>query len=221
MPRHWTCADTGTRRYGQGRAWIGRTSQLTYSTPLTRFADGHSLGGAVTLAAAVPEPDRFSSVFLFEPIVPPTRMGAPVEQNSMAASARKRKEVFNTRVEARERFESRPSLSSLHHEALDRYVMYGLEELLDGTVRLKCRAETEATIYEAAGGISVEDIAEVNQRVTIGSGEPEASMLAAVASGAATGIPAARHIVYPGLSHLGPLEQPSRLTLDLLAHTTR
>src|SRR5882724_9484694 len=34
---------------------------------------GHSLGGAVALAAAVAEPERFASVFLFEPIVPPTR----------------------------------------------------------------------------------------------------------------------------------------------------
>jgi len=181
---------------------------------------GHSLGGAVALAAAVAEPDRFASVFLFEPIVPPTRMRAPVEQNPMAAAARKRTEVFDSRAEARERFKSRPPLSSLHHEVLDRYVTYGLEDLPDRTVRLKCRAETEATVYEATGGISVEDIATIDQPVTIGSGEPEASMLAALAAGTAGGIPSARHIVYPDLSHLGPLEQPSRLTSDLIAHAS-
>jgi hypothetical protein len=160
-------------------------------------------------------------VFLFEPILPPTRMRPPVDKNPMAASARRRTEVFNIRVEARERFVARPSLHSLHHEVLDRYVRYGLKDLPDGTVRLKCRAETEARIYEPTGGISVEDIAEVNQRVSIGSGEPEHSLLTALASDAVTRIPAAQHIGYPGLSHLGPLEQPSRLTSDLLAHTTR
>jgi len=182
---------------------------------------GHSIGGAVALAAAVAEPNRFASVFLFEPIVPPTRIRAPVEQNPMAIAARKRAEVFNARAEARQRFKSRLSLHSLHDDVLDCYVKYGLEDLPDGTVRLKCRAETEAKVYEATGGISAEDIAGVAQPVTIGSGEPETSMLAALAAGTAAGIPAAQHIVYPELTHLGPLEQPGRLTSDLIAHTTR
>jgi hypothetical protein len=112
-------------------------------------------------------------------------------------------------------------LSSLHDDVLDCYVKHGLQDLPDGTVRLKCRAETEAVVYEATGGISVEDIAHVNQPVTIGSGDPETSMLAALAGGTAAGIPAARHIVYPELTHLGPLEDPSRLTAHLIAHTTR
>jgi pimeloyl-ACP methyl ester carboxylesterase len=182
---------------------------------------GHSLGGAVALAAAVTEPERFASVFLFEPIVPPTRMRAPVEHNPMVASAKKRTELFNSRADARERFKSRPSLSFLHEEVLDCYVRYGLEELADGTVRLKCRAVTEATIYETTGGISVEDIARVKQPVTIGSGDPDSSMLAALAAGTAAGIPGAQHLVYPELTHLGPLQHPSRLTSDLIAQSTR
>jgi pimeloyl-ACP methyl ester carboxylesterase len=182
---------------------------------------GHSLGGAVALAAAVEESERFASVFLFEPIVPPTRMRAPVENNPMAASARKRTEVFTSRVDARQRFTSRASLAALHDEVLDCYVTYGLADLADGTVRLKCRAETEATIYETTGGISVEDVAKVAQPVTIGSGDPESSILAALAAGTAAGIPAARHIMYSELSHMGPLQHPNRLSADLLAHTTR
>jgi pimeloyl-ACP methyl ester carboxylesterase len=79
---------------------------------------GHSLGGAVSVAAAAAEPDRFVSMFLFEPIVPPTRMRAPVESNPMATSARKRAEVFASRVGARERFKSRVSLGALHDEVL-------------------------------------------------------------------------------------------------------
>jgi pimeloyl-ACP methyl ester carboxylesterase len=182
---------------------------------------GHSLGGAVALAAAVAEPDRFASVFLFEPIVPPARMRAPVEHNPMVASASKRTEIFASRSHARERFNSRPSLATLHNDVLDCYIEYGLEQLSDGTVRLKCRATTEAAIYESTGGISVEDIATVEQPVTIGSGDPASSMLAALAAGTAAGIPAAHHIVYPELSHMGPLERPSRLTPGLIEHTKR
>jgi pimeloyl-ACP methyl ester carboxylesterase len=182
---------------------------------------GHSLGGAVALAAAATEPDRFATVFLFEPIVPLTRIRAPVEQNPMAVAARKRTEFFASRSEARTRFKSRPSLSALHDDVLDCYVNYGLEDLPDGTVRLKCRAETEAMVYEATGGISVADVIDIVQPVTVGSGDPDSSILAALAAGTASAIPGARHIVYPELSHLGPLEQPSRLTSDLIAHTTR
>ncbi len=182
---------------------------------------GHSIGGAVALAAAVAEPERFASVFVFEPIVPPTRMRAPVEHNPMVASARRRTEVFNSRAHARQRFKSRPSLATLHDEVLDCYVKHGLEDLRDGTVRLKCRAETEATLYETTGGISVEDIATVEQPVTIGTGDPESLMLAALAAGTAVGIPGAQHIVYPDVSHMGPLQHPSHLTSDLIAHTTR
>ena len=98
---------------------------------------------------------------------------------------------------------------------------YGLEDLPGGTVRLKCRAATEATVYETTGGISVEDIATIEQPVTIDSGDPELSMLAALAAGAAAGIPRAQHIVYPELSHMGPLQHPTRLTSDLIAHATR
>jgi alpha-beta hydrolase superfamily lysophospholipase len=64
---------------------------------------GHSVGGAVVLDAAVSEPERFASVFLFEPIVRPTRMRAPVECKPMVASARKRTEVFDSRAHARRR----------------------------------------------------------------------------------------------------------------------
>ena len=128
-------------------------------------------------------------------------MRAPVENNPMVALARQRTEVFAARVDARERFTSRASLAALHDEVLDCYVTYGLDDCPDGTVRLKCRAETEATIYETTGGISVDDVAEVMQPVTIGSGDPESSILAALAAGTAAGIPAARHIVYSGRTH--------------------
>jgi pimeloyl-ACP methyl ester carboxylesterase len=182
---------------------------------------GHSIGGAVALAAAVSEPERFASLFLYEPIVPPTRMRAPVDWNPMVAPARKRAEVFESRNQARERFKSRPALAFLDDEVLDSYITYGLEDLTDGTVRLKCRADTEATIYETTGGISVEDIVTVAQPVTIGSGDPDSSTLAALAAGAAIGIPGAHYIVYAELSHMGPLQDPSRLTADLIAQSTR
>jgi pimeloyl-ACP methyl ester carboxylesterase len=180
---------------------------------------GHSLGGAVALAAAVAEPERFASVFLFEPIVPPTRMRVPSELNPMVASAMKRTEVFASRADARKRFASRPSLGLLDDEVLDSYVRSGLLDLPDGTVRLKCRARTEAMIYETTGGISVEDIAHIEQPVTIGSGDPERSVLAALAVGAAAGIDGAHHIVYPELSHMGPLQYPRHLSADLIDHT--
>ena len=181
---------------------------------------GNSLGGAVALAAAVAEPDRFESVFLFEPIVPPTRMRAPVEHNPMVAAARKRTETFDSPDHACGRFKS-TSLAFLNDEVLDRYVNFGLDDLPDGTVRLKCRASTEASIYEATGGISVEDIAAIDQPVAIGSGDPESSILAALAAGTAAAIPHAHQIVYPQLSHTGPLQHPSRLTADPLSHAAR
>jgi len=66
----------------------------------------------------------------------------------MAEGARRRREVFASRREAFDTYSSKPPYDAVAPEALWAYVEHGFEDLPDGTVRLKCRRENEARVFE-------------------------------------------------------------------------
>ena len=73
---------------------------------------------------------------------------SPELSSSLAQAARQRREIFASRREAYDNYASKPPLSVLDPRALAAYVDFGFEDLPDGTVRLRCRGENEALIYE-------------------------------------------------------------------------
>ena len=58
--------------------------------------------------------------------------------------------MFGSRDEAYENFAGKPPLNVLAPDALRAYVDHGFADQPDGTVRLKCRGENEARIYEGS-----------------------------------------------------------------------
>ena len=133
---------------------------------------GHSCGGAALLLAEEARPGTFSALYCFEPVVfafevPPT----PNPAEPLARRARQRREIFASREDAYANYEAKPPLDALDPEALGAYVEFGFEDLPDGTVRLLCRGENEARVYEAGfGHPAFSQLASVNCPVVLACG---------------------------------------------------
>jgi pimeloyl-ACP methyl ester carboxylesterase len=114
---------------------------------------GGSLGGAVAVLVDRLDPRRWSRLLLAEPVAFPISdewdpRGA---QNPMAAGARRRRDRFPDRAAVVDAYRDRPPLSQLAPEALEAYARWGTVDDGDG-VRLACRPEVEATVFEVSTG---------------------------------------------------------------------
>ena len=169
------------------------------------FGVGHSKGGASLLMAELARPGTFAGLWVFEPIVFPQRPGGEGEANPMAAGARRRREVFPSRADAYDNYAGKPPLQVFHPEALHAYVDHGFADLPDGTVRLKCRGEWEARVFEMGGQHRTFDrLDELALPVTVvGSGDGFGPAL--IAPQVADHIPGCRFDLRADLNHFGPL----------------
>ena len=86
------------------------------------YGFGHSMGGAALLLAELSRPGTFAGLFLYEPIVLPRGFFDQPGANPLAAGARNRREVFNSRAEALARYSSRSPLGVMRADALAAYV---------------------------------------------------------------------------------------------------
>ena len=172
---------------------------------------GHSLGGAILLLAEQRQPGTFTDLCLYEPVViPPAAPGEGFGGNiSMSDLARKRRQSFSSRQEARENFAAKPPMNRFDPAALDAYVTYGFVENATGGVSLACAGDDEASVYEGAPDSHAWDrLPEVRPPVTVLGGvdprDPVSRFIEDVARqvrrGAATRL--------QGLTHFGPFEDP-------------
>lgn len=194
---------------GFGRDVLAVVQGLDLHHPL---AVGHSAGGAGLLTAEHEQPGTFRALYAYEPVVFPSAApagGASLGGPTLADSARRRREVFASREEARANFAQKAPLSSFAPEALDAYVEHGFADLPDGTVRLKCRAENEALVYDNGPLNGVWDrLPGVRCPVTIAFGARSVNLGRTLMEQVAQQLPAARTEELAGLEHLGPMEDP-------------
>jgi len=106
---------------------------------------GHSLGGVMTLMAAVLRPEKFRAVVLLDPVIFEPRVlrairrwqrqGAPVDSAFPLArlkrGALRRRREFPSREAALRHFRSRPLFQKWQDAALEGYVRYGLRPAED------------------------------------------------------------------------------------------
>ena len=174
------------------------------------YGFGHSMGGAALLLAERSLPDTFAKLFLYEPIVLPRGFFDGAGANPLAAGARNRREVFNSRAEALARYSNRSPLAVMRADALAAYVEGGFVDLPDGRVRLACSAETEARTFEASGGLPTEEASSISVPATVAAG----TVVAAVSNPGVFGpaiaeaLPQGRFRSFENLGHFGPLEAP-------------
>ena len=171
---------------------------------------GHSMGGAVALQAEANFGGVVASAFVFEPIIFPTHLERPAAPNPMASNARRRREAFASRDEVMWRYAKRAPLDELSAASLAAYVEHGFALLDDGSVRLKCRAEWEARIFEASGKITTTTIAGVTSPVVVSVGDETDSFLTTLGPHIVATLERAKLMEIAGVGHFGPLEAPRR-----------
>ncbi len=112
-------------------------------------AIGHSAGGAHILHAELQRPGQFARAILFDPIVGPA-FALAEGGKSLAEGARRRKNRFHTRIEARERLIKKLPMKTWSDAAVAAFLAHALED--DGAeVRLRCPGSIEAWCYEQRG----------------------------------------------------------------------
>jgi pimeloyl-ACP methyl ester carboxylesterase len=194
--------------------WVGfGTDVLTAVDALGLEAPvgvGHSCGGAALLLAEQARPGTFSSLYCYEPIVFPLDDPPPREvYEPLAKGARQRREVFASREEAYANYAAKPPLASFDPEVLAAYVEFGFEDLSDGTVRLLCRGENEARIYE--NGFrhpAFSRLGAIGCNVVVAGGADSYSSSPRFLELLVDRLPKGQLDVIEGLGHFGPLERP-------------
>lgn len=182
---------------------------------------GHSMGGASLLMASLVEPQLFSALFVFEPIVfpPPAPEDADRPANPLAGGARKRKSVFDSYESALANFAAKPPMASFHPAAREAYVRHGFRPREDGSVELKCLPEHEARTYETGGTHGTwNDLQRVTVPTWVVSGAPAPFQPSGIAARIAESVPGARYVQFDDMGHFGPLEKPS--VIAALVETT-
>jgi pimeloyl-ACP methyl ester carboxylesterase len=201
--------------HGFARDVLATVDGLALKRP---FAVGHSGGGAGLLLAEQARPGTFRALYLFEPIVFPPSGPFPTGSgdNPLTESARRRREIFESRQEAFDNYASKPPFDRLAPEALRAYVDHGFADQDDGRVRLKCRGETEALVYEQSWSHDAYDhLPEVRCPVTVACGAMSDTFGAALVDAVVDRLPRARGEVVPGVGHFGPLEDPALLARSI------
>lgn len=178
---------------------------------------GHSLGGAALVMAAARRPGALSSLWLFEPIVPPPLPGPPPDgPNPMSEAAIKRRPDFESFDAAIANYASKPPLDQLHPSALRDYVEGGFAERPDGWVTLRCRPEWEAATFQMGGQSGAWALLpQLGLPVSIVAGSEVPPGPAGFAPAAAAAIPNGSLSRHPELGHFGPLQEPGKMAAEL------
>ncbi len=173
------------------------------------FAIGHSSGATAVLLAEEARPGTFRAIYCYEPVVVPADPPLGRDPDSwMAAAARRRRDVFSSREEAFQHYASKPPLADLDRACLRAYVDHGLEDVADGTVRLRCRPEHEALVAELATEHDCfARLGRITCPVMLAGGEATEGFARAMEP-LARRLHAAQLEILTGLGHLGPLQDP-------------
>jgi pimeloyl-ACP methyl ester carboxylesterase len=177
---------------------------------------GHSMGGAALVLAELRRPGTFRGLWLFEPIIFPPGLDR-AGPNPLAEGARRRRAEFASAAEALDNFASKPPFGTLRADALHAYVRHGFVDRPDGSVRLACRPEDEARLYEGGSRHGAwERLPELACPVTIACGEDREGP-ALIAPRLAERIPGSRLERLPHVGHFAPLEAPPAIAARVVA----
>lgn len=180
-------------------------------------AAGHSCGGALLLDVEAQAPGTFRALYCFEPVVFAGISEGLASQNPLSERTRRRRESFPSRQAAADNYRAKPPFARFDPGAVEAYVEWGFEELDDGTVRLLCRRQDEARIYEQGPFNRVYgELGRVRCPVTLACGDDGAHFDKAHIDHLATLLPRARTGVIAGTGHFGPYERPAAMAGALL-----
>ncbi|MGI8622112.1 MAG: alpha/beta fold hydrolase [Solirubrobacteraceae bacterium] len=171
---------------------------------------GHSSGATALLLAEQARPGTFAALYCFEPIVVPADPPLGRDRESwLAQSTRRRRAAFPSREDALRAYAAKPPLCDLDPDVLGAYVQHGFEDVAGEGVRLKCRPEHEALVYEmATAHACFAGLPRVRCPVTLARGGRSEAFTAGRAAEVAARLPVVHTEEHLALGHLGPLEDP-------------
>jgi pimeloyl-ACP methyl ester carboxylesterase len=142
-------------RFGEDVGEIARRLSRAHGRSIA-LGLGHSFGGTALVMAAAAAPDLFERLVLVDPVMASPayfaarELPAAAANSDLVGSARRRRQHFASRAEARAGWATRKAFAAWTPRALDLYAEYGLVDSAEGGVELACPAEVEALIYEQA-----------------------------------------------------------------------
>lgn len=177
------------------------------------YAVGHSKGGAAVAGVAAHHPGRIVRAVLLDPVLTPRlAAGHDLAPNPLAAGARRRRMVWDSRQQMLASFAARPPFDRWRHDFLEAYIAGGTRDRADGRVELKCPGEIEARVYE--GGMcssSLDDLPLVRVPALLVSGGASLTLPPESARRAAALLPDGRLEILPGVGHFVPMEAPDEV----------
>ena len=217
------CVAPDARGHGDSPVATGELRWSDFGSDLRAVVDGlgltrplgfgHSSGATSLLLAEQARPGTFAALVCFEPVIVVAEPPLGRDPDSwLAERTRRRRATFGSRAEALEHCAARPPLSGLDPAVLRAYVEHGLVDAGDGLLTLKCAPDYEALVYEMA---TEHDcfvrLGEVRCPVTLVRGERSDAYPPGQFEALAQRLADARCEVLAGLSHFGPLEDPSAI----------
>ncbi len=181
---------------------------------------GHSLGAVISLLAAAGDPGLFSAVVAIDPLILTgfhSLFWGAVKAIGLSGrigivrGARRRRELWSDRAEARSSYSSKKIFADWDPEVLDDYIDSGMVDLPQGGVRLRYPKECEARTFSAAPHNLWPELRKVSVPTLFVQGEHSDTFLDAARLRVEREVPGSRTMVISDSSHFVPMERPYEL----------
>ena len=181
------------------------------------FGVGHSLGGVLTLWAAVRRPDLFRAVVLVDPVIlPPARLWVLRllrlvglhRRRPLVRGALRRRRVWPSRQTCYQHYRVKPLFATWPDASLMAYVEAATLERADGQVELVYPPEWEAHIFATIPTDAWQAVPRLRTPALVIRGEHSDIFRSESQARMERLVPQARFVVVAGAGHLVPMERP-------------
>jgi pimeloyl-ACP methyl ester carboxylesterase len=178
---------------------------------------GHSLGGVLTLWAAIRRPDLFRAVVLIDPVVLPAhwlwvlrllRMLGLRQRQPLVQNALRRRRTWPDRQACFKHLRGKPFFARWSDAALMDYVDSATRVADGGQVHLVYPREWEAHIFATVPLDIWRDVPHLPTPTLVIRGEHSETFLPAALARMARLLPQAQSVTIPDAGHLVPMERP-------------
>jgi pimeloyl-ACP methyl ester carboxylesterase len=185
---------------------------------------GHSLGGVVTLIAALRRPERFRALVLIDPVLLPYsllflwtlfyKLGLADRLHPLAPAALKRRRVFESAEAMYAHYRSKPVFRRMDDRSLRAYVEALARPRPDGQVELAYSPEWEARIYVTGPLYEWKlwrEIEKLRAPLLVIRGAETDTLMPGAVKMLRRRLPNAEYRDVPGAGHLVPMEKPEEV----------
>jgi pimeloyl-ACP methyl ester carboxylesterase len=186
---------------------------------------GHSLGGVLTLWAAVRRPDLFRAVVLVDPVILPPAwlcwlrlvhwLGLQ-KRLALVQGALHRRRVWPAHQACFGHYREKPLFARWSDEALWAYVESGLRPRDDGSFELVYPPEWEARIFATTPTGIWHDVRRLQVPALVIRGELSGTFRPQAEARMARYLPQAQFVTIRGAGHLVPMERPAETGAAIL-----